>query len=186
MELAFSAIPIVFVWICCRFDFARITHLASGCRDQYLNTGLMLKVVKVFASYELAAHQRLTHLSLREMQHASRSCPAAQPYLRAFCSADLAGDLLSACLPAVPSLPVAIITARTGPDCARRRTALPRAARAAAAAVGAGLAAGTARASCPPPASFAGAVEAAAPSPTPAVAKNQRFSGNFPRAPEMV
>ncbi len=69
----------------------------------------------------------------------------------------LAGDLLSACLPAVPALPIAIVTARTCPDCARRftaRTAGPRAARAAAAAVGAGLAAGTARASCPPPASF--------------------------------
>ena len=72
------------------------------------------------------------------------------------------------------------------PHCPRRftpRTPGPRAAaRPAAAAVGAGLAAGAARAACPP-ASFPRAGQAAAPSPTPAVPQNQRFSWNSP--PEM-
>jgi hypothetical protein len=87
--------------------------------------------------------------------------------------------LLSDCLPAGPALPVAIDTARTGPNCGPRitaRTTGPFAERTAA--VGAGLAAGTARASGPPPASLSGDVQAAA--PTPATATTSAIPPEFP------
>jgi hypothetical protein len=91
----------------------------TGCDDSK-RAALSAQRRSWWAPHQLAAHQRLTHLSPRETQHPrSHILPSCCRPPSAGLLQCRPGDLLPACLPAVPASSVAPVTPRTAPAASR-------------------------------------------------------------------